>query len=165
MRCVFFQEIVNAVFVIIIDVVADQPAEMLFIERDHMVQDFPAATSDPAFGDTVLPGCLRASLAWVPDPWPSGTPRLGRRISSPYRRSRNDTDPLPEMPRATAARSTPALGWPVTLKMQDPASSMLDNEKAIEHLEHHRRHGEEVKCHTHLALMVSLSRSRSATNP
>ena len=62
MRCVLFQGVVNTVFVIIIYVVKDQPAEMGFMESDYMVQDFPAATSDPPFGNAVLPGCLRARL-------------------------------------------------------------------------------------------------------
>ena len=33
---------------------------MAFIQRDDMVEDLPAGTSDPAFGDSILPGSLHA---------------------------------------------------------------------------------------------------------
>jgi len=33
---------------------------MLFVQRDDMVEDLAAATSDPAFRNSVLPGCLDA---------------------------------------------------------------------------------------------------------
>src|SRR6266542_2927224 len=54
------KSISTTIFVMIIHVGKDQPAEMLFIDRDYMIQDLPAATSDPAFGHSVLPGRLRA---------------------------------------------------------------------------------------------------------
>ena len=34
---------------------------MAFIQRDDIVEDLPAGTSDPAFGDSILPGSLYAS--------------------------------------------------------------------------------------------------------
>ena len=61
-RSILFEGIVDAVLVVIVHVVMDQPAEMFFIQRDDMVEDLAAATSHPAFGDTVLPGCLRTRL-------------------------------------------------------------------------------------------------------
>ena len=33
---------------------------MALIQRDDMIEDFPADTSDPAFGDSILPGSLYA---------------------------------------------------------------------------------------------------------
>jgi hypothetical protein len=36
--------------------------QMLFVQRYDMVQDLAAATSNPAFRDPVLPGCLHACL-------------------------------------------------------------------------------------------------------
>jgi hypothetical protein len=53
---------VNPVDVMVVHVIAEQPEEMRFIQRDHMIQQLPAATSDPAFGDSVLPRCPRARL-------------------------------------------------------------------------------------------------------
>ena len=47
---------------IVVHVISDQPAEMLLVQSDHMVEDLAAATSNLSFGDTILPGCLRARL-------------------------------------------------------------------------------------------------------
>ena len=59
---VFFEGIVNAIFVMIVHVITDQSAKMLFIQRDDidMVQDLAAATSYPALGNAILPGRLDA---------------------------------------------------------------------------------------------------------
>ena len=39
----------NPIFVMVVHVIADQPAKMCFVQRDEMVKDFAAATSYPAF--------------------------------------------------------------------------------------------------------------------
>ena len=50
----------NAVFVVVVHVIADQPAEMLFVQRDDMVKDLASATSHPALRNAILPGRLDA---------------------------------------------------------------------------------------------------------
>ena len=59
-RRVFTECIMNPVLVVIRDVFSHEPAKMAFIQRDDMVEDFPANTSDPAFRDSILPGRLHA---------------------------------------------------------------------------------------------------------
>ena len=54
------QGVVDAVLLVIGDVLADDTAEVLFIQRDDMVEDLPAAASDPSFGRSVLPWGLNA---------------------------------------------------------------------------------------------------------
>src|SRR5437870_13701476 len=56
----FVQRVVDTVFVIVTDVIAKQPAQVIFIEDDDMVQQFPAAASDPALRDAILPGTAKA---------------------------------------------------------------------------------------------------------
>src|SRR5262249_49233563 len=58
--CVFVQGIVDAVLVIVTDVIANQTAQVIFIQDDHMVQQFPAAAPDPALRDSILPGTSKA---------------------------------------------------------------------------------------------------------
>jgi hypothetical protein len=41
-----------------VHVIANKPSEMLFVQRDDMIQNFPAAASDPSFRNSILPGCL-----------------------------------------------------------------------------------------------------------
>ncbi len=63
-RRVFVQGIVNPVLMMIGDVFADEPAQMGFIQRDDVIEKFPAATSDPAFGDSAKAlGCPSALLS------------------------------------------------------------------------------------------------------
>ena len=69
-RRVFLQGVVNPVVVMIVHVITDQPAEMLFVQCDDMVQDLAATASDPSFGGSILPGCLDARPFLVSDPSP-----------------------------------------------------------------------------------------------
>ena len=45
----------NPVLMMIADVFAKEPAQMRFIQRNDVIEKFPAATSDPSFGDSILP--------------------------------------------------------------------------------------------------------------
>ena len=59
-RRVRLPRILNAVLMIIVHVIADKSAKMLFVQRDDRVKNLAAATSHPALRDAVLPGCLDA---------------------------------------------------------------------------------------------------------
>jgi hypothetical protein len=61
LRRVFIEGIVNPIVVVTVDIVAHQPAQMSFVQRDHVVQDLPATTSDPSLRDPVLPRRLNTS--------------------------------------------------------------------------------------------------------
>jgi len=49
---------VNAVLMMIGDVIANESAQMGCTQRNDVIQKFPAAASDPAFSDSILPGRL-----------------------------------------------------------------------------------------------------------
>jgi hypothetical protein len=51
---------VRPIIVVVRDVLAEQTPQVNLVQHDHVVEQFPAATADPAFSDTVLP---RASEA------------------------------------------------------------------------------------------------------
>ena len=59
-RRILVQRVVYAVLVVVAHVISDQPAKMLLVQCDDMVEDLAATTSDPAFQDSVLPGRLDA---------------------------------------------------------------------------------------------------------
>ena len=59
-RRILFQGVVDAVLVVVAHVISDQPAKMLLVQCDDMVEDLAAATSDPARRNPILPGCLNA---------------------------------------------------------------------------------------------------------
>src|SRR6516162_2807755 len=52
----------GAVFVVVADVLGEQPFHMTFIDRDDMVQHVPTATSHPALRDAILPWAFKGSL-------------------------------------------------------------------------------------------------------
>ena len=58
MRRVLIEGIVNSVVVIVADVVANEPLEMPFVQRDDMIENLASAASHPAFRNPILPGCL-----------------------------------------------------------------------------------------------------------
>ena len=45
----------NAILLVIAGVIADQTAEVFFIQRDDMVKEFASTASYPSFGGSVLP--------------------------------------------------------------------------------------------------------------
>ena len=60
-RCLLRKAKVRPVFVIMADVIRQQPFEVVFIERDDMIQQVAAAASHPALGDPILPGAFEGS--------------------------------------------------------------------------------------------------------
>src|SRR5437762_12466171 len=57
---VLAEPIVRAVLMVIANVVPKQSSQVLFVQRNHMVQQLPAAASDPSFSHSVLPGRFAA---------------------------------------------------------------------------------------------------------
>jgi len=55
---------VRPVFVVVADVFGQEPLQMLFIERDHVVQQIAPATLDPALRYAVLPRTRERGLNW-----------------------------------------------------------------------------------------------------
>src|ERR1035441_7877002 len=55
-RRLLVQPEVGSVVVIIGNVLGEESLQMAFIQRDHVVEQVAAATSDPTLGDTILPG-------------------------------------------------------------------------------------------------------------
>ena len=53
---VLIQGIVNPVLMVIAHIFAQEPEEMAFVQRDHVVQDLSAAASDPAFRGSIGQG-------------------------------------------------------------------------------------------------------------
>ena len=143
----------DAVVVVIVQVVMDQPAEMFFIQRDDMVEDLAAATSDPAFGDTVLPGCLRARSLGCQ------TRRIQERdnIRIELRVAiQNDVAVRASLGKGLTQLLYDPLGSRMTgdVEVQDPSTRMLDDEEAVKQTERHCRHSEEVERNDHLAMVL-----------
>ena len=59
-RRVLVEGIVNAVVVIVVHIIANESSQMLFVQRDDMVEYLAAAASHPALRGAVLPWSLHA---------------------------------------------------------------------------------------------------------
>jgi hypothetical protein len=46
---------VDSVFVVIIDVFAQQVMQVPLVHNDHVIEKLPASTTDPSFGNPILP--------------------------------------------------------------------------------------------------------------
>jgi hypothetical protein len=57
---IFVEGIVDSIFVVVVHVIADQPTEMCFVQRDDVVEDLSPATSHPSFRSAILPRHLSA---------------------------------------------------------------------------------------------------------
>ena len=58
--CVFAQGVVNAIILVITNILADDATKVFFMERDDVVEDLAAAASNPSFGRSVLPWAVNA---------------------------------------------------------------------------------------------------------
>ena len=53
----------NAILLKVVDVFSEQPTQVPFVERDHVIEQLASTTPHPAFGDAILPGrCDARSL-------------------------------------------------------------------------------------------------------
>ena len=60
--CLFREAEMRAVFVVVADVLIEQPFQMAFMECDDVVQEVAAAAFHPALGDAILPRAFEGSL-------------------------------------------------------------------------------------------------------
>lgn len=54
------EPVMSSVPMLLANIVPNQPTQVLFVQRNHMVQQLPAAASDPSFRHPVLPGRFSA---------------------------------------------------------------------------------------------------------
>jgi hypothetical protein len=146
-----------------------EPAKVRFMQRNDLIEDLSAATSDPAFRDSVLPRC--------PDTRPLGFQacRLQKRnhVSIEFRIAVQDHV---SVRGSFGKRFAQLLHDPVPSRMaghvevQDLATSALDYEKAVEQLEGNSRHREKVESNDDLAVILEegqpqLARVATALTP
>jgi hypothetical protein len=53
---IFVQGVMDAIFVVVVEVLSNEPPQMGFAQHDHVVQQLPATAANPALRQAVLPG-------------------------------------------------------------------------------------------------------------
>jgi hypothetical protein len=152
-RRVLVQGIVDPVLMVVADVITDQAAKVLLIQRDDMIEDLAAATSDPSFRGSVLPRRLAAR----PFRRQSGDLQEGDYVGVEDRIAVQDGIPIGSRFRKGLSQ---LLHHPVgrrvsrDVEVQDPAASVLDYEEAVQDAAGRRRHREEVQGDDSLAVVA-----------
>jgi hypothetical protein len=59
--CFFVQAQVRSIFVVVLEVVSQQPLKMLLVEHDDLIEQVSATTAYKAFGNTVPSGVPKMS--------------------------------------------------------------------------------------------------------
>jgi len=150
---VFVQGVVNAVLVVIADVLADDPTKVFFVHRDDVVEDLAAAAPNPSFGRSVLP-------------WGVNARSFG--FQSGGRQEANDV----AVEDGIVIQNGVAIGGrlrkgfakllhdPICgrmsrdVEMQDSTAFVLDDEETVQHSETRGRNGEEVEADDGLAVVL-----------
>jgi hypothetical protein len=150
---VFVQGVVNAVLVVIADVLADDTTKVFFVPRDDVVEDLAAAAPNPSFGRSVLP-------------WGVNARSFG--FQSGGRQEANDV----AVEDGIVIQNGVAIGGrlrkgfakllhdPICgrmsrdVEMQDSTAFVLDDEETVQHSETRGRNGEEVEGDDGLAVVV-----------
>ena len=151
----------NAVLVVITDVLADDATKVFFVHRDDMVEDLAAAAPNPSFGRSVLP-------------WGVNARSFG--FQSGGRQEADDvaTEDGIVIQNGVAIGGRLRKGFAKLLhhpicgrmsrdvEMQDSTAFVLDDEETVQHAEARGRNGEEVEGDDRLAVVVKKSAPRRA---
>src|SRR5215470_7891922 len=126
---------------------------MLLVQRDHVVQDLAPATAHPPFRHTILPGRPWArSLRLQPRCLQESdhvSVELGVPVEDDVTVRHRLGESFPQLLHDPLRRRVLR-----DVEMQNLPASVLDDEEAIQSLEGHGRHGEEVEGHNPFAVIL-----------
>ena len=143
----------NPIFMEVRDVVTEQASDVLFVQRNDVVQDLSPAAADPSFRDAILPGRLDARLPGLQ----TRCLQKGDDIAIEFRIAvEHDVTIWACFGKRLPQLLHDPLGSRMAghVAVQNLASRMLDDEETVEQLERNRRHGEKVECHDHFAVIL-----------
>jgi hypothetical protein len=142
-RCLLAEPEVRSVFVVVTHVIRKQPFQVGLIEGDDVIQQVLPTASDPALGNSVLPGASERNPNWIhghrPDRYRNLKAILGISVKDEKPGSRSIREGLSQLlddPRAG--------GVPRDIKVQDTTVIVRHDEKAVEHTERDGGDREEV---------------------
>jgi len=142
-RCSLPESEMRAVVVIVADVISEQPFQMMFIQRNDVIQQIATTALDPSLRHTVLPRTLERSSHRSDGHRPNRT----RHLQTVLRVSVKDQEPGTRSVRKCFSQllNDPHARWmPGDVDVQYASTIMADDEKAIEHAERDRWNCEEI---------------------
>ena len=73
----------RSVIMVVVEELSQQPAKMLLVQNDHVIEQLAPASTDPALRDAVLPGAAEAGPNGANFHAPEGSAYLGRKDRVP----------------------------------------------------------------------------------
>lgn len=131
------------VFMIIANIVREQPPQMRLVQGDNPVQKFVPTAFDPTLRNPVLPGTPKGGSHRIQLEGPYG----GRGFRAVFCIAVKDQIPghRPKRKGFPHLLDNPrGRGMGSNLEMQDPPTIILDDDEAVEDAERKRRNGEEI---------------------
>jgi len=128
--------------VVVADVVSQYPSQVSLIQNDHMIEQVPTHTPNPALGDTILPGTAKSSSDWFRAVMLDGRDDLSREL----RVAIEDEEPgrMFISPSFTQLQYDPEGGWLTGhIDVQNLPPVVADDEETIQDTERQCGHGEE----------------------
>lgn len=151
--CVFVMPIRRWIFMVVVDVIPKQSAQVSFVQYDYMIQQFPAAAPYPTLGSSVLPRTAIGGSGW---PAAHGLEPLGH-LSIELRIAVQD-----QVSRCALLgegfsqllRDPLAGGMFRGVEVEDSPPAVADQEEAVQNPEGGGRNGKEVHGGDRLAMVV-----------
>jgi hypothetical protein len=146
----------RAVFVIVADVVSEQPFQMTFVQRNDVIQQISPAAFDPTLRHSVLPRTLERSSHRSDGHRPNRTHHLQAVLRVPVKDQESGTRSIrkrfPQLLDDPHARRMPG-----DVEVQNASTIMADDEEAIERAEGGRWDREEIHCGNGFSMIAQKS--------
>src|SRR6266852_3866097 len=116
---------------------------MSLVQDNHVVQQIPSATPDPAFRDTVLPRTAKGGTSWLASHVPDSRNHIGSKLRVTIEQKESVRRRIrPCLPHLL--HNPESIGISRHIEVQDLAPVVADDEKAIQNTKRERWHCEKV---------------------
>ena len=150
------QSEMSPVFVVIADIVSQQPSQVSLAQNDHMIEQVPTHTSNPALGDAILPGTAKSSSDWFLAVLFDGRDDISRELCVAI-----EDEELVRLfisPSFAQLQYDPeGVGLTGHIDVQNLTPVVTDDKETIQDTERQCGHGEEIHCGDRFAMVAEKS--------
>jgi hypothetical protein len=141
--CTLAESDVGPIFVIVGNVLREQSPQMALVERNHVIKNFTATTSDPAFSYSILPRAPNRRSDWHYSQGTDGCLDFESVVGVVIEQQKSGRcrkrEGFPDL------LTDPDAGWMARdIEVQDSSPVMANNEEAVQNAKRPSWHGKEV---------------------
>ena len=152
-RCLFLQTEMGAVFVVVPNVLEEEPFQVALAECNHMIQKITTAASHPALRYPVLPGAPERCSDWLAAQCSHRRQHVWVELRIPIKDQIFGRSLVRER-LAQLLRDPRAGRVPGDIEVQNASAVMGNDEEAIQDAERDGRDGEEVHCRNSFPMIL-----------